>query len=64
MEMPPPGKVSNFKNPEAPLGPTITAVSFTFMSLAIIAVALRLYTRFVVVKAYGWDDGKLLDISL
>lgn len=35
-----------------------------FLSIAWIAVALRMYVRAFVVKAFGWDDGWMLFAQL
>ncbi|PWY65801.1 hypothetical protein BO83DRAFT_452691 [Aspergillus eucalypticola CBS 122712] len=37
-------------------GPQITAVSWSFGSVAIIVVAIRLYTRLILTRKAGWDD--------
>ena len=52
---PPPGVVSNFIDPKT-LQPSLIAVNATFLSLMLIAVVIRLYSRGVIVHAVGWDD--------
>ncbi|GKZ22952.1 hypothetical protein AbraCBS73388_009138 [Aspergillus brasiliensis] len=37
-------------------GPQITAVSWSFGSVSIIVVAIRLYTRLILTRKAGWDD--------
>ncbi|GAQ42657.1 hypothetical protein AKAW_08778 [Aspergillus niger] len=37
-------------------GPQITAVSWSFGSVAIIVVAIRLHTRLILTRKAGWDD--------
>lgn len=52
---PPPGVVSNFNNPKT-LAPSLIAVNATFLSLMLIAVSIRIYSRGFIVRALGWDD--------
>lgn len=55
---PPVGVLSNFVNPKN-LAPSLIAVNATFLPLMIIAVAIRIYSRGLIVHALGWDDCKL-----
>ncbi|KUJ18478.1 uncharacterized protein LY89DRAFT_780548 [Mollisia scopiformis] len=48
-------------NPDDPgRGPMIVGLTWTFTSLAVIAVALRFYVRKFVTRALGWDDWLML----
>lgn len=60
---PPPGVTANFVNP-ASRRPQIIAIAIIFPVLAFIAIALRLYTRLFVSRAFGLDDGILLIYGL
>jgi hypothetical protein len=42
------------------LGPTIIAVVWIQTALAILLVLARLYTRRVIVRAYGYEDGLMV----
>ncbi|KAK2806791.1 hypothetical protein FQN50_005653 [Emmonsiellopsis sp. PD_5] len=52
---PPPGQVSNFIDPPYD-GTRFLVVNVIFMPLAVIAVLIRLWTRFAVTRAGGLDD--------
>ncbi|KAK2753058.1 hypothetical protein FQN55_005018 [Onygenales sp. PD_40] len=52
---PPPGQVSNFIDPPYD-GTRFLIVNVIFMPLAVIAVLIRLWTRFAVTRAGGLDD--------
>lgn len=52
---PPPGIKSNFDNPRT-LKSSFVAVNATFLSLMVIVVAIRTYSRGVIARAMGWDD--------
>lgn len=56
---PPPGVTPNRHNPQNMLLPVEHAVSILGLILATGFVAVRVYTRFFVVKKPGWDDCKL-----
>ncbi len=59
----PPGVLKpNFVDPPTQ-APTMEALEGTFMSLMLIALAVRIYVRSSVNKQWGWDDCELL-ISL
>ena len=53
--IPPPGVVPNFKNPPS-LAQPIIAVHAVFLSLAVLFVALRLYTKIFLTRLLRWDD--------
>jgi hypothetical protein len=60
MRFPPPEVVKtwptpNYKNPEN-RGPTLMIVELIILPLALIALGLRLYVRFCVVRRSWWDD--------
>lgn len=46
---------ANFVNPES-IAPTARAVISIFLGLMIIVLALRLYSRFIVIRKTGFDD--------
>ncbi|KAH7311255.1 hypothetical protein B0I35DRAFT_437781 [Stachybotrys elegans] len=52
---PPPGVIPNFVNPPS-YAHEIRVLEGVFMSLMLIAVLVRVYVRFRLVKAWGWDD--------
>ena len=54
-EKPPPGVIPNFVNPETD-GPEMMATMWTLLGLAVLIVAMRLYSRGVILKKIGWDD--------
>ena len=54
---PPAGVLSNFNNPVS-LAPSLVAVNAIFLSLMVIAVTIRIYSRRFIVHALGWDDCK------
>ncbi|KAF2121552.1 hypothetical protein BDV96DRAFT_216584 [Lophiotrema nucula] len=41
-------------------GPELQAVCATFVSMAFVAVVLRIYVRLRLVKAFGWDDAWMI----
>jgi hypothetical protein len=45
----------NYVNPETS-GDALLVVNSVFVALAALALILRLYTRLVVLKFFGWDD--------
>lgn len=56
---PPPGKETNFINPET--FKTQAEISMNLcMAVAAVFIILRLYAKISITKMYGWDDGKLL----
>lgn len=56
---PPPGVTSNFENPVT-LAPICRTAIFVAAPLAIVSLALRLYTRLRVTRSIGIDDCKIL----
>ncbi|KAH6668390.1 hypothetical protein B0J14DRAFT_675210 [Halenospora varia] len=65
---PPPGVSPDFEHPES-IGYRLVIVTAIFLPLASVVVALRIYTRRVIVHAIGYDDyaiilGWLLSIAL
>jgi hypothetical protein len=54
---PPDGQVSNFVNPQSN-GSHVSIANGICLSLSISALALRMYTRSVLIKKVGLDDCK------
>ncbi|ERF77190.1 hypothetical protein EPUS_06470 [Endocarpon pusillum Z07020] len=52
---PPPGVLSNFVDPPSHK-PEIIALEGVFLSLMLMAVAVRIFVRLRVIKMWGWDD--------
>ncbi|KAI9883549.1 MAG: hypothetical protein M1823_004691 [Watsoniomyces obsoletus] len=52
---PPPGVIPNFVNPESVYGRVMTAELIT-LGFALPFVLMRIYTRFFITRAVGWDD--------
>ncbi|MCJ1411520.1 hypothetical protein MMC19_005610 [Ptychographa xylographoides] len=50
----PPGIIPDFNNPPRDNSPLVLTI--VFMTLAIIAVVMRLFTRIVLLRSFGWDD--------
>lgn len=61
MSAPPTGPPPSAEFLAASKGPQVVAIIVVFPVLALIAVTLRLYTRFILVNNPSWDD---LAISL
>ena len=57
LEPPPPGQISNFKDPET-RGPAVLVVCYILMSLMWPIFLSRLYTKIVILRTFGWEDGK------
>lgn len=57
LQPPPPGKSSNFVNPES-RGPAIVMICYIFIVLMWPVFLLRLYSKALVIRRFGWDDGK------
>lgn len=55
---PPAGVLPNFNNPKT-LTPSLIGVNATFLALMLVAVAIRIYSRGLIVHALGWDDCEL-----
>ena len=56
---PPPGIIPNFIDPPSLYGINI-AVNSTCLIVATICVAIRAYTKFVIMRIHGWEDCELL----
>lgn len=56
---PPPGVTSNFEDPVT-LGPIWRATICVSVALAVVSLALRLYTRLYVTRSIGADDCRTL----
>ena len=54
---PPPGVKPNFTNPES-RAPDVLLTTGIITALMLIFVLLRLYTKAVVLKSFGWEDGE------
>lgn len=54
---PPPGLETNFVDPPS-RQPAIIAMSAVFVSLMLLVVSVRTYTRTRILKSWGWDDSK------
>ncbi|BCS20856.1 uncharacterized protein APUU_21288S [Aspergillus puulaauensis] len=52
---PPPGLETNFVDPPS-RQPAIIAMSVVFVSLMLLVVSVRTYTRTRILKSWGWDD--------
>ena len=53
---PPPGVTPNLVNPPHNSAPMIlTAI---LMPIAVLFVSMRVFTRVVLLRGFGWDDGK------
>ena len=52
---PPKGIYSNLDHPQT-LASSLIVVNAIFLSLMIVAVGIRLYTRVFLARATGWDD--------
>ncbi|KAK7987215.1 hypothetical protein PG988_002203 [Apiospora saccharicola] len=52
---PPPGVIPNFVDPESKAH-TLLTLEYVFLSLALVAVIVRLYVRTRLVRVWGWDD--------
>ncbi|KAJ5098292.1 hypothetical protein N7532_005293 [Penicillium argentinense] len=52
---PPPGQTSNWVNPDY-IGTKFVVVNCVFLPLAILALAVRTWTRLFVVRSFRWDD--------
>ncbi|MCJ1401861.1 hypothetical protein MMC11_005078 [Xylographa trunciseda] len=53
----PPGITPNFVNPPRDSSPLILTI--IFLTLSLIFVSMRLFTRIVLLRGFGWDDGTL-----
>lgn len=60
---PPPGVVPDFDNPSGIQG-EIHALLIVCAVISTIFVWLRLYTRYFIIKSHGWDDCKVIVLSM
>ena len=61
--IPPPGVVPNFASPHTS-GPTLIAVGSVSVAIMMCSVAVRIYTKVVIVRKYSPDDCELSDYNL
>lgn len=61
--VPPPGVVPNFVNPHKN-SPTLIAVGSVSLALMVCFVAVRIYTKVVIVRKFSPDDCELSDVNL
>ena len=52
---PPPGTISNFIDPVT-RGPALVISSAIAVTLMVLAVTVRFYTKLYIRKTWGWDD--------
>lgn len=52
---PPPGVIPNFTDPYS-IGDGLKAAGILFVVLTSLSTAVRLYTKFCIIKARGWED--------
>lgn len=45
-------------------GPVVLAITYVTTSIALVAVALRMFVRVKIVKSVGWDDYAILLASV
>lgn len=57
LALPPPGVIPNFVNPESHAYQLIITVAVC-LSLVVVAVFMRLYTKQFITHSMGWDDCK------
>lgn len=58
---PPDGVQSQFENPTDTVATPLIVVNAIFMTLAFIAVTVRVISkRFISRQSFGWDDGEFL----
>jgi hypothetical protein len=58
LDAPPPGIRSNFANPDPTRYHTLVATVAVTLTIALIFVLTRFYTRAFMVRQFGWDDGR------
>ncbi|KAI9844431.1 MAG: hypothetical protein M1838_002189 [Thelocarpon superellum] len=56
---PPPGVTADLEHP-AFNGGRLIIINAVFMPIAVVCVAIRIFTRFHIIRAIGWDDYALL----
>ncbi len=54
---PPPGVTPNLINPEN-LRTSVVILSTLVFSISFLAVSIRMYTKWYVIRSVGWDDCK------
>lgn len=54
---PPPGVTPNFVNPYS-IGEGLKAAGILFVILTTLSTAIRLHTKFWIIKTHGWEDCK------
>lgn len=59
---PPPGVTPNFDHPERRLDVTLYIVSSVGMAICTLCLAMRVYTKQWIKKAFGIEDGMQLQI--
>ena len=59
---PPPGIIPNFVDPYS-TADSAKAVSVLYMVLTTLTTAIRLYTKFYILKAHGWADCMSYSVS-
>ncbi|KAL9135305.1 MAG: hypothetical protein Q9175_003513, partial [Cornicularia normoerica] len=52
---PPPGVIPNFVDPYS-IADTLRAVGVLYIVLTTLTTLIRLYTKFYIFKAHGWED--------
>ncbi|MCJ1346585.1 hypothetical protein MMC31_004803 [Peltigera leucophlebia] len=52
---PPPGVTPNFTDPYS-IGEGLKAAGTVFVILTTLSTAVRLHTKFSIIKAHGWED--------
>jgi hypothetical protein len=57
--VPPPGVQPNFVDPPS-LQPAVVTLAAIFMTLILLALAIRIYVRICIIKLWGWEDSELL----
>ena len=58
----PPGIIPNFIDPPRDSAPLILTI--VFLTLSLVFVSMRLFTRIVLLRGFGWDDGALYSSSV
>ena len=59
---PPPGVTPNFVSPPHNSAPLIlTAI---MLPIALLFVCMRVFTRIVLLRGFGWDDGKPISLPI
>ena len=64
LQPPPPGVTSNFENPDMTRYNTVVATVSTTLTIALMFVLTRLYTRIFMIRHFGWDDGETVPASI